>query len=978
MATIEDVKNLMDGVICDSITYVKKNHPKHYERKFIQLIEERRKIRKIGIAQRENPAIAAFGESQKGKSYLIGNLLQKDKRPFEISANETGTKVNFVRSINPIGEKKEATGVVTRFTSFTKDANRYYSKYPVIIKLLSVCNLVTILCDGYYSDILDSKQYSDDEIKAFTSAIRNNYITRPELDNTQIIADEILDIKSYLSKFTNSLQNLCKSSYFETLALIINRVPCNEWIDIFKYLWHENTIISSLFTRLVKAMERLSFTQEVYVSIDAVEHHGDNKNTILSVACLNGLDEENWDKTCNVYIRQSATEFHCIPNFAKSELCAICAEVIFKIDSEYLTVETPYYYEPEMNDVAGNMPVETKSKLPHSVTKDLLVKSDLLDFPGARNRLKIKEAMLSGHDNDDGTSNCVQLLLRGKVAFLFNYYSDCRIINILLFCHDNENPSVSDMYSMINDWVERYVGETPSQRNETIKNYGGIAPLFVIGTKFNVDMLYADHNDLNSANALRQRWSGRFNTVLYTQVFKAGDVDWFKNWNAPGSTFNNSYMLRDFKYSANTGAGNNLYGGFSEIDPTSSEKELLLPADFYHSLRKSFIDNPDVQKFFADPAKSWDVAATKNNDGSLYIIDNLSIAARNASDARTLQFAAELTLIKKAIYQLMNGYYVPEDKTEIIKDNIRKATTMMRELDFTCNKDNYFFGHMIQALQLSEAECLKIVHNLLYNSTIFSTVNEFREYELIRTRCQDFAGCKTQEDKMNAVLAAYHFTSIEEAQQYMAKQSVDYKLLFTGEYKKKNNSSIIVNEILNYWFNKIKSIDFMNTLAGENGFDPIVMSNFVDNILTCVNVLNISSELEQLIAEYVNVMNVSNVNELMVADILASTISEFVTDLGFSRLSQHQKDNAKRIAQEFNLPIFNYVGRDRKMSYTEEELTKLFDDMICNPKAITSSFENNYYSWVEYMIISHIVHLQVPEYDIEENSKLSVMLDKLM
>jgi hypothetical protein len=303
---------------------------------------------------------------------------------------------------------------------------------------------------------------------------------------------------------------------------------------------------------------------------------------------------------------------------------------------------------------------------------------------------------------------------------------------------------------------------------------------------------------------------------------------------------------------------------------------------------------------------------------------------------------------------------------------------MMRELDFTCNKDNYFFGHMIQALQLSEAECLKIVHNLLYNSTIFSTVNEFREYELIRTRCQDFAGCKTQEDKMNAVLAAYHFTSIEEAQQYMAKQSVDYKLLFTGEYKKKNNSSIIVNEILNYWFNKIKSIDFMNTLAGENGFDPIVMSNFVDNIITCVNVLNISSELEQLIAEYVNVMNVSNINELMVADILASTISEFVTDLGFSRLSQHQKDNAKRIAQEFNLPIFNYVGRDRKMSYTEEELTKLFDDMICNPKAITSSFENNYYSWVEYMIISHIVHLQVPEYDIEENSKLSVMLDKLM
>lgn len=977
MAIIEDARLLRESV-GDLLKWVKINHPEHYERKFIQLVDERRKVRKIEQAVQEKPAIAAFGESQKGKSYLMGNLLKKDKAPFMISVDDERAHVDYVRSINPIGEKKEATGVVTRFTSFEEGDNRYSITYPVIVKLLSVCNLATILCDGYYNDVMDSKQYSDDEIKAFTSLIYKKYINRPEGANTIIVPDEILDIKSYLLKFANSLQNLCRSSYFETLALIIDRVPSSEWIDVFKYLWHENAIISSLFARLVNAMERLYFAKEVYVTIDAVEHHGNNKNTILSVSCLNGLDETDWDKTCDVYIRRSENEFSQIASFLKSELCAICSEVIFKIDPEYLEVDTPYYFDSNKQGQVGELTLETMGKLANkSVKKEILHKSDLLDFPGARNRLRIKEIMLAGHDKD-GTSNSVQLLLRGKVAFLFNYYSDCRIINILLFCHDNENPSVTDMYSMINDWVERYVGSDAMLRRKTIEQYGGVAPLFVIGTKFNVDMIHADHEDLNSENALIQRWYGRFNTVLYSQVFKGGDVDWFKNWDGVGSTFKNSYMLRDFKYSADTGSGNNLYKGFCEADTDSHEQSMLLPDEFYNLLRRSFIESSDVQKFFADPAKSWDVAATRNNDGSLYIIDNLNVVAPNAAAVRATQFALELSQVKTAVYNLMGGYYVPEDNAEIIKDNIRKATAMLRELDFTCNNDNYFFGHMIQALQISEAECLKVVHGLLYNSTISSTINEFSEYELIRARCNNFKGCSSDKEKMRLVTEAYGFPNEEEAKLYMQRHSVDCKLLFAGEYKKKMNSSILVDEVLNYWNQKIKSIDFMNMFAGENGFDSVVMSQFIDNIQVCAESLDMKGQLETLIAEYVNVMNLSTVNELMVADILASTISEFVTDFGYSRLSNEQRAQAKKVAREFNMPAFKYIDRERKSSYGEEELTQLFDEMNSNPKALTASFENNYYSWVEYMVISHIIHLSVPEYNIEENAKLAKMLKQLV
>ena len=74
--------NTQISAINDSLAQIKKNKPEHYEQRFMQLVEERRKLRKLAQAESQNPAIAAFGESQKGKkSYQqLKEIIQKGEQ----------------------------------------------------------------------------------------------------------------------------------------------------------------------------------------------------------------------------------------------------------------------------------------------------------------------------------------------------------------------------------------------------------------------------------------------------------------------------------------------------------------------------------------------------------------------------------------------------------------------------------------------------------------------------------------------------------------------------------------------------------------------------------------------------------------------------------------------------------------------------------------------------------------------------------
>ena len=948
-----------------SIAWVKKNKPNDYDQKFLQLIEERRKLRRLAIAQQDNPAIAAYGESQVGKSYMMNCILQKDGKPFLIEAN--GQKYNFIEEMNPKTKNTEATGVVTRFTSFNHSPQRYSAKYPIMMRCFSVADVIMVISDGYYLDIQDFTTFSEAEIDEMGQNIYDKYKDYPQISTSPIQADDLLDIKAYYNKHLNSAQTFLHTSFFDKIALVADRIPEQDWFEVFPILWHKKSEQTKLFTKLVGTLKKFKYSEYVYLPVEALLHDGINENTVMSVDCLNELFIESPRYFTDVYLREG-DNYEKLSGLTKSEICAVCAEIIVKIDPTYIGNIDSYCLD-------GITDENVKAKLTKGgVTVDILKDNDLLDFPGARSRQKKETVTMSD------PKQLIMVLLRGKVAYLFNKYNSLKLINVLLFCHHGTKTEVSEIPLLLKDWVMNNVGETMEKRKRTLELTGGISPLFYVGTKFNIDMEYSAENVENSINGLNGRWQQRFEKVLYNECFNAGgnlDAEGkplFLNWIRSDEHFMNSYILRDYKFSGPLSS--KLYG-----DEKTSEKRMLIPKEHYDNLRSTFCGSEFVKRFFSDPALSWDVCASIDNDGSLYIIENLSKVATRLLETRGELLNDTLKDIVRKVKSLMVDYHVSTNSDELLEKNIRKAYSVFREMDFTCNTDNYYFGHLVQALQITETSSYRIIHKVMQGPDINEKVNAFKDYEIIINSCKKAGNpleeAKDEDEKWQCVMDTYRLMTKDDARDYLIRKNIEPDKLFSKQFQRKMNSYVIGDAVYEKWSQNIKSVDFMNKLTGANGFDSVAMGNLVEGLLSAAVAVNLRDEMADAIAEFVNVVDIHTSSEGLLADILASKINDFVLDFGYHYLSEKDVNTAKKICEDKNIPAFNYIQKELPATYEEEDLTRLFNDMSTSPQAILPSFEDNYNKWIEYMFISFVAHLDYPDIDHEANDALAKILEDM-
>ncbi len=958
---IEDILNNKIESINEALAWIKDNRPEDYDQKFQQLVECRRTLRKIAEAAENNPGIAAFGKSQVGKSYLISCLLQDNGKPFMVHAKDK--EYNFVFSINPPSEEgggRESTGVVSRFSSFKRHPQLYSRDFPVLIRTFSVADVIIILADSYFNDFANNNSLSESEIKQLSKDLVEKYNPRLPIPGAPLCADDMLFVKDYFKKHINNAQAINKTSLFDRLSLIIDRVPVNEYASIFANLWFNNECFTMLFNKLLDTLSAFSFSKYIYLPIESVLHEGVRENTIMSVQCLKQLFVSDSPYTTDAYICQDGQFIKQASGMPKSELCAICAEAVFKIEDEFLASTGQYDLEGIGEDVKARINRQ-------GVNMDMLTDNDLLDFPGARSREQENVEKLS-------KGNVLDFFLRGKVAYLFNKYNENMGINILLYCHHNKDNDVTYLYRLLEEWVNNYVGHDPEERRQKLAQTK-VSPLFYIGTMFNLDMSLGV-GAVATESAIEQRWKGRFDTVMNGQCFHRNSVDWIKNWTAPGEDFKNSYVLRDYKFS---GPKSGLYAGFDE---TQRETSMIMKKDYYDMMRKTFINSPYVKQYFSDPALSWDVAATIRNDGALYIIEQLAEVASRMGAARESDFERTLGKVCTRAYDIIKDYHISTKIEEILNTNIRKARSIFREMDFTCNTDNYYFGHFIQALQFTESESYKVIHKIIQSPELNSKVSDFKDYEIIRNSCKNsgypLLDSMKLPEKWHCVMETYGMTTREEAEDYLKRKGVDPERLFSGSYKRKLNSCIIGDTVFQSWCDSIRSVDFLTEFTTDSGFDATVMSYLVEDIITTAEQLHINDMMAESIAGYVNVVNIHTANEYLLADILATRINDFVMDFGFKYLSDEDKEKARMNCEKFRLPAFNYIEKELPPTFGEGELTALFNEMSTNPKALLPSFDDNYNKWLEYMFISFVAHLAVPKgFDPDANEAIAGIIESI-
>lgn len=929
------------------------------EETFKKLVDVRRQLKRLRFSLESNPAIAAFGESQKGKSYVISSLLARKGKQLVFVDPKTGEQYNFVEQFNPVGRDVEATGVATRFTCKYDILN---DSYPVLVKILNVSDMLNILCDSAYNDVKSHSIINKEDIDDFMHAQERRYKGTPKVQNI-LDEDDIMNMREYVKIHVGEVKanELLKSCFFDSLARIIPHVPSQEWPQLMSKLWYDNPDITSLFVRLLKGYEELGFSRKVFIPVSALLN---TTTTLMSAICLQTLDTvvpTTGNTDLNLGTDLQTEKGTVISGFSKSVLSAICAEVVFQIPEETISEELEYHMD-------GIYDENTRQYLlskgwNKKVSKKFLETVDIFDFPGARERLRLEESQVKEELNK-------KMVLRGKVSYLFNKYSDERLINVLMLCHDHIHVGTTVMPDLIEQWLKINVGSSQRDRT-TFIDKSIIAPLFMVATKFNIDM---SSSVMESGDAqLDKRWDDRYKVVYFDQVLEANSRRWFTEWTDRGG-FCNTYLLRDYKYSGTIGGyANRLFEGYDKEGRETKEIDI----EFHLKLKDSFITNPHVRKFFDDPELAWNAAATINNDGATRIIENLGVVASNAKESRFYKYLADVNNLHAQTFQLMQEYYHDDNDEDILNKAIARSGSIIAEFDVVCGKDNYFFGRMINNLQISENYVFDFYYNQLNNTKMISQ-RDMKEYDLILSRCHGrLSANNTYEENLEILRQEYHFTSVVECKEFFeGVKAISLDKLFECNFKQKSNSEQLAEGILNKWIDDIKAQKNLKFYEGH-GCNTLIILDLIENIKAVADTTKLVNVIAHSISPFVDAISVPHQILDMIADTTAEIINEFVVTFGYKYYSEQKLGELKLINEKHNLYLsFDYEMTD-KVPMTNEELSDLFDDIRpTEESSMLTALPSyiNYNKWIELLLISFVASYDVPTYDVEANKQLGLLL----
>jgi len=895
--------------------------------------EYRRKLRRIHSALEENCSAAAYGESQVGKSYLMSSLLSSSKSPFVI--NNGGKSYSFIDDLNPSGGKTskiESTGVITRFTlNQTNPAMKDYVK----VRNLSIVDIILLLADSYYNDIKinqDNVLRYDDINKSLEE--KNGLWASRIVAQHEIVEDDIKDISDYIHDVIgNAAAGVNQSNFCKIVAPVIQYVSYDKWVELFSLLWNNNAELNHLFSVLINEYKKLNFQTEVYVPFNAVL---ESEGTLLKIEWL--------DTVCGVQIDTGKDKIYTevydskgdilVRDFHKGNLSALIAELTFE--------------------------------LPASIAEDrkFLHKLDLLDFPGARSREKYKEQEIH--------TVLPKILRRGKVAYLFNKYSRSLRISSVLFCHHNDQKAEATIGETINSWLEENIGRTPEERTMMLNNTNGIAPLFFIATKFNIDLERTKNDNVSNIDKLDSHWN-RFDTV-FPEIIKPNK--WLDNWVKPGGLFRSAafqsiYPLRDFYWSGKNG----VFDGYSDGEIKSEEKCVHYHSDYpgyFENLKESFLKNDFVKRHFADPERTWNDVATINNDGSKAIIRDLDSIAGVLEEARRKKYLVQLREIKNEMYHALDVYFEAEEPEERNQKVRQIACDIRMSLMLSVGKKPEIFGRIIDILMVPVGDLRNIAYDIIICHTDtpedFSVINFIRKQADINPADEknsnihklcDFFRCES--DKLEEALKS-HGCSIEEV------VSCKTETLTTV-------ADVVTKHIIDYWNayinSKVKVLEPMLPHSDEVVF-------MLSSLLKKTNVRKVLSER---INRYCNIFSL-NEQPNAIADFASLTLNNFVSSVGRNYINDAEVESIKAKAEKCHIKVdltsssWNVDRKPRPLLQT----LRAFDaasniDAVDKDSLMKLPLWDNFQRWENLITIGLLYSSDISHVDPIANAKVKELRD---
>ena len=896
--------------------------------------EFRRRLKRINNALDENCSAAAYGESQVGKSYLMSSLLSSPDEPFVITNG--GKSYSFIDDINPSGGNNaqvESTGVITRFTLQKDDSPM---KEFVKVRNLSVVDIILLLTDSYYNDI----KINPDSVLKYDE-INNHLEQMSGLWNAHVVQhnnideDDVKDIHEYIRDVIgNAASGIIQSNFCKIVAPVIQYVSYDKWVDIFSLLWNQNTEISHLFSVLINEYKKLDFNTEVYVPFDAVLRE---KGTLLKIDWLDtvcGIKADTGKDVIytNVYDAKGNVIAH---DFNKGNLSALIAELTFEI--------------------------------PSSLAKErkFLKKIDLLDFPGARSREKFKEA--------DIHTVLPKVLRRGKVAYLFNKYSRSLKISSVLFCHHNNQKAEATIGDTVNNWIEDNIGVTPEDRAKMLANTNGIAPLFFIATKFNIDLERTKTDNATNKDRLSSHWN-RFDTV-FPEIIKPNR--WLDEWSIGSdkshtTPFQNIYPLRDFYWSGK----NNVFDGYSDGAQKSEEKSVHHFADYpeyFDDLKESFLRNEFVKRHFADPLQTWNDVATINNDGSKAIIRNLDSISDYLDGARRQKYLTELQKIKLEMDRALSVYFEPDDNEAKNLKVKQIASDIKRSLTFSVGSQPEVFGRIIDSLMVPVEDLRNIAYDIIICHTEepkdFTMVNFVRK--IARIDVADSRQVNIQK------LCDYYDCDIKLVEEDLKKKGCSVEEVISAETKTLTTvAGVVTKHIIEYWYDylhqQVKQLEVMLPHSDEVVF----------MLTSLLKKLDVKDIIEERIDRYCKVFS-TNEQPNAIADYASLTLNNFVSSVGRDYMKDSDVDaiNAKANKCHISVNLDSSAWATQRKPQSLLVTLAAFDDAtdidnVSLDTLMKLPLWDNFQRWENLVTIGLLYASDISHVDPVENAKVKSLMEE--
>ena len=601
--------------------------------------------------------VGIFGPSQAGKSYLVSMLARekaekgKEAKPLMARFDGLDEPVDFLTDINPDGER-ESTGIVTRFTLSQKTSPE---GFPVAVRLLSEIDLLKVLGNTYFldSDVKTIVSPTSEEISDVLALARSRQRNSKYEDNL-LTNEDIWDLQEYFERAFEGKPSIdILRGYWDEAANIAPNLSIEHRAELFSVLWGRLAPFTGLYSKLTNALKKLGFAADAFCKMDALLPKTKSIIDVMTLTGIDGTDESSLEIRSN----NSA-----IMELTRSEVTALTAELHLTIDRK----PWPFFAD-----------------------------TDLLDFPGARGRQPLN---LETFLEDSSANPLKELLLRGKVAYLFDRYVAEQELTSMLLCVRPSNQDVTDLPDMINHWVSQSHGQTPAQRA------GKTVVLFLILTWFDVHI--KERAGLKNSSP-DERFKSRVHTSI--ESYFAKGYDWPNNWEN-GKPFNNTYWLRN-PYAEKVDVFE--YNGDQEIALKESEKE------YVQRLREGCISVPGIQKHFKEPGRAFDEAMKLNDGGVSYLAENLEPVCNPA--LKDEQIAGRISVLKAQLSDIVSPFYVSNDVEVRLQERRLVSQGILAHIQRLGSEGR--FADLLTALQTSQQTYSSVLREAYSNRALDQNSN---------------------------------------------------------------------------------------------------------------------------------------------------------------------------------------------------------------------------------------------------------------